>query len=135
MKGSRHWLTPKEMKSRYVRMILKKGMSSLLRSSLSLTQSPKRCVLRNKFKIDVAIPYIFSKFEPVALFFVLKCFIQIEWEMRRKNRKQKKVVVQAGKSKTGFEAEDEEEDVSIMLIFIKHSLMRMSFIRLPLVVE
>ena len=55
--------------------------------------------------------------------------------MRRKNRKQKKVVVQAGKSKTGFDAEDEEEDVSIMLIFIKHSLMRMSFIRLPLVVE
>ena len=44
--------------------------------------------------------------------------------MRRKNRKQKKVVVQAGKSKTGFEAEDEEEDVSIMVILIEHSLMR-----------
>ena len=55
--------------------------------------------------------------------------------MRRKNRKQKKVVVQAGKSKSGFDAEDEEEDVSIMLTFIKHSLMRMSFIRSPLVVE
>ena len=32
--------------------------------------------------------------------------------MRRKNRKQKKVKVSAGKKKDGFEAEDEEEDVS-----------------------
>ena len=32
--------------------------------------------------------------------------------MRRKNRKQKKVKVDAGKKKSGFEAEDEEEDVS-----------------------
>ena len=31
--------------------------------------------------------------------------------MRRKNRKQKKVKVAAGKEKSGFEAEDEEEDV------------------------
>ena len=31
--------------------------------------------------------------------------------MRRKNRKQKKVKVAAGKEKRGFEAEDEEEDV------------------------
>ena len=35
--------------------------------------------------------------------------------MRRKNGKQKKVVVRAGKSKSGFEAEDEEEDVSKIL--------------------
>ena len=32
--------------------------------------------------------------------------------MRRKNKKQKKVKVEAGKKKNGFEAEDEEEDVS-----------------------
>jgi len=36
---------------------------------------------------------------------------KVEWEMRRKNRKQKKVKVAAGKEKSGFEAEDEEEDV------------------------
>ena len=131
MKGSHRWLTLKEMKSQYARRILKKVMSSLLRSSLSPTQSPKRCGFSNKFKIDVVILYP----EPIGLFFVLKFFIQIEWEMRRKNRKQKKVVVQAGKSKTGFDAEDEEEDVSIMFILIEHFLMRMWFIRLPLVVE
>ena len=36
---------------------------------------------------------------------------QIEWEMRRENKKQKKVTVAAGKKKSGFDAEDEDEDV------------------------
>ena len=62
-------------------------------------------------------------------------FIQIEWEMRRKNRKQKKVVVQAGKSKSGFEAEDEEEDVSKILISGKHALIQISYIKLLIVAE
>ena len=47
--------------------------------------------------------------------------------MRRKNRKQKKVVVQAGKSKSGFEAEDEEEDVSKILTLGKHALIHVLY--------
>ena len=35
--------------------------------------------------------------------------------MRRKVKKQKKVKVAAGKKKDGFEAEEEEEDVSILV--------------------
>jgi len=35
--------------------------------------------------------------------------------MRRNGKKQKKVKVAAGKEKSGFEAEDEEEDVSILV--------------------
>ena len=55
--------------------------------------------------------------------------------MRRKNRKQKKVVVQAGKSKSGFEAEDEEEDVSKILISGKHAPIQISYIKLLMVAE
>ena len=69
------------------------------------------------------------------MFFVLKCFIQIEWEMRRKNRKQKKVVVQAGKSKTGFDAEDEEEDVSKIIALGKHAHIQIFYIKLLMVAE
>ena len=68
-------------------------------------------------------------------FRLFKLLIQIEWEMRRKNRKQKKVVVQAGKSKSGFEAEDEEEDVSKILISGKHALIQISYIKLLMVAE
>ena len=68
-------------------------------------------------------------------FLLLKFLIQIEWEMRRKNRKQKKVVVQAGKSKSGFEAEDEEEDVSKILTLVKHAVMQISYIKLLMVAE
>ena len=55
--------------------------------------------------------------------------------MRRKNRKQKKVVVQAGKSKRGFEAEDEEEDVSKILTLGKHALIQISYVKLLMVAE
>ena len=68
-------------------------------------------------------------------FLLFKLLIQIEWEMRRKNRKQKKVVVQAGKSKSGFEAEDEEEDVSKILTLGKHALIQISYVKLLMVAE
>ena len=68
-------------------------------------------------------------------FLLFKLLIQIEWEMRRKNRKQKKVVVQAGKSKSGFEAEDEEEDVSKILTLGKYALIQISYVNLLMVAE
>ena len=78
---------------------------------------------------------IFSRILSLSYYCFLKFFIQIEWEMRRKNRKQKKVVVQAGKSKTGFEAEDEEEDVSKILALGKHAHIQIFYIKLLMVAE
>ena len=43
--------------------------------------------------------------------------------MRREGKKQKKVKVEAGKKKSGFDAEDEEEDVSVLLIYTCCSIM------------
>ena len=83
------------------------------------------------FNMKINISRILS----LSYYCFLKFFIQIEWEMRRKNRKQKKVVVQAGKSKTGFDAEDEEEDVSKVLALGKHAHIQIFYIKLLMVAE